>query len=728
MRTEQPCAQYVDAFSIRSVARPSARSSVGRRRYRNLPIGRRQAKYVQRKHRTGAKWGFRRNQISIASRNHRGSTSTCSDVNSEESEECYSESGSKMSTETESTQRSVTHYDNSGQENPTCSRASGRNGRKRTRPVQDDFDESAQPKRYNTGRPNDGSDQSYNSNSGDDSRFSQDCQLAGVHRFPGGPGPGVSIGTGIYDGQRENNLLEEHFSYLAGECQQNEGRPKLPAFSEITKIDCVRHLANVCRTGTLVSDILYPRSGPEGYAKIIHSFRIAHSTASRFCRTDRDTPDALWALHCKPGFQHIHIVHGCSAGTRGCRDWISKTIRECKSQELVYGHFRRYYGSSAEKDFMAFSQYVCEGAGRGGCVLYTRRGQFCLYDRPQDLFDVSNSGLGAPEHVEERGFQIEDFLQQGIGAPSSSRKSKNGDRKIIKGEARRSQYSIIKEIEEKLLNIGAVPIDSALHSKYWLTDELFGGMDINSIQVKNAIRLIHSKFMDMTGLDYLRHYNSENINPVFSASSRDTYDKKYYPWITSAKIILSTLLFQFNNNKAELWDFLSFFVRWFNRETNKVNTLIIVGEPSAGKNYIFDSFKSWVISYGTITELSRGNRFGLQDCVQKRVIIWNEFMLDPAFEEQLLDIMGGTDTKVPIKHHPSALITHTPVLLMGNFDSIPSEQRFNLRCRRFRRWRKYDYLDSLTKKPDPLAWSLIFNRVLGRPLNYDDACLDEYFL
>lgn len=215
--------------------------------------------------------------------------------------------------------------------------------------------------------------------------------------------------------------------------------------------------------------------------------------------------------------------------------------------------------------------------------------------------------------------------------------------------------------------------------------------------------------MNYTLYDFLKFYSGDN-EPLFLASSKDSYDNMYYGACESADYILELLLLHCNNDNRELFNLLKFITNWFNKATLKFNTLIVIGEPNAGKNWIFDSLKCFALSFGTITDLNKSNRFGLQDCVAKRIAVWDEATLDPYFEEQLLAILGGNVTKVPVKHKPAALLPRIPVLITANHDTIPHTTRFNARCVRTRFWRTQpNFFKDKTKLPSPLAWVYIFN-------------------
>lgn len=99
------------------------------------------------------------------------------------------------------------------------------------------------------------------------------------------------------------------------------------------------------------------------------------------------------------------------------------------------------------------------------------------------------------------------------------------------------------------------------------------------------------------------------------------------------------LLFEFES-VAEVKKFLLCFYHFSNKTlaNGKINTIFIWGQSNSGKNFFFDSCCELFINYGKMTNPSRQNNFSWIEAQNRRVIIWNEAKLDPAFEEDVLTI------------------------------------------------------------------------------------------
>lgn len=699
-----------------------ARSEPRRKRHRSWKAAT-YAHYKRRRvGRQGIKWGRRSIYEALTKKENRG-IKRKSEV----------EDGNNETTENRNKKKkcdSVEDFSDEGQENASTESGGTDNSRSFGTRGTDNSD-NALSENFNDGSSIDGEHQSSNQRYGESFGFGVCPGMGGMDRLSGYTGQGRITRTDSGERTSENKILEE-YCHVLEDCLRDSGRnrSRFKIVSQVEKLDYSRLFGERGNEEKyiMVSDVLYTVGNVNKTTEFIEELFNNYETTVKSTRNDRDFASLIVGLHLKGEYTHWHFMHLCGATGRGCRDWIQQCIRRSKQREYVQGHFRKYFRWCAKEDVLAFAKYICEDVPRRRSFILSSIGlesTFCGY---QNVQPEGSGRFRVYQHVEISNVPGKDIIPDRRRSGPSNEELTRCNRSITKGTIRRANHSLLKEIEEKLLEIGAEPIDQGMRTVYWLENELFGSLDRNSILVKNALTLIETKFSDFSIIDYMELYNSGKYNPIFNSRTRENYSKIYYPCITSAKIILETLLYQCNNDKTELNAFLNFLVKWFNKETRNKNTLVIVGEPSAGKNYIFDSLKSWTQSCGVVTDLSKSSKFGLQDAINKRIAIWNEAVLDPAFEEKILDFLGGTETKVDVKFHPSTVLKRVPVLIMANYDTIPKTPRFESRCQRVRRWKYFPYLETLDKLIDPLSWNYVFNLILNRPFDWPDTCLRHYFM
>lgn len=104
---------------------------------------------------------------------------------------------------------------------------------------------------------------------------------------------------------------------------------------------------------------------------------------------------------------------------------------------------------------------------------------------------------------------------------------------------------------------------------------------------------------------------------------------------------------------------------------------------------------------------SRCNNFSFMGMENRRINIWNEAVLDPAFEETILDIMQGKDKSISVKFKSNSLVSKTPLTVLSNFDVFPNTIRFNSRYLKYI-WKPCILLKKyVSKVPLPKVYGLL---------------------
>ena len=81
-----------------------------------------------------------------------------------------------------------------------------------------------------------------------------------------------------------------------------------------------------------------------------------------------------------------------------------------------------------------------------------------------------------------------------------------------------------------------------------------------------------------------------------------------------------------------------------------MNTLYVVSQRNAGKNYFFDMVSAALINFGQIGNFNKFVSFPLQKAVNKRVLLRNEPNYEPSAIEILKMLFGGDTCNVKVKY------------------------------------------------------------------------------
>lgn len=126
--------------------------------------------------------------------------------------------------------------------------------------------------------------------------------------------------------------------------------------------------------------------------------------------------------------------------------------------------------------------------------------------------------------------------------------------------------------------------------------------------------------------------------------------------------------------------FLSDVVDVVDQRVPKKNTIDVWGPPSSGKTWFFNMVTDFCVNVGYMLNLTREtNRFALENCVNRKLIIWNEPQVAESFYERLKTILGGDRTYTEIKGRRGAHILRTGVIITCNARVYPDDEAIDLR-------------------------------------------------
>lgn len=187
--------------------------------------------------------------------------------------------------------------------------------------------------------------------------------------------------------------------------------------------------------------------------------------------------------------------------------------------------------------------------------------------------------------------------------------------------------------------------------------------------------------------------------------------KVYYPLDESTEILDDLLHFQFDDDIDRITRFLQDLVNvmdWQPEENPhsniKCNTFLVYSEPSAGKNFFFDTLFTLCLNLGQLGTANKSNNFAFQDAANRRVILWNEPNYESSCTDYLKTLFEGGDTKVRVKMLGDTHIKRTPIIILtNNYVNFMSDIAFTDRIVQYK-WKAAPMLKNLKLKPYPLSF------------------------
>lgn len=405
-------------------------------------------------------------------------------------------------------------------------------------------------------------------------------------------------------------------------------------------------------------------------------------------------------FHPSESLPHLHVVHDCRWSQSRCRcAWAAKLTRMANSKIRA-----SKYNNLSDEDLVRIAEYVLAGARRE--ILVEIGGeQWTIYYQGGTLPVGQGEGQGCGGLVEE---QRDEGLRD--GARTSSGDGDNGattstaettTRKSTGRGSRMRSLKVLNILDKYVIS----PPDNVIMTDVYVEDLELLVYRHNTPFIGNSINLVKRKINKLS-LKELVFYQRDRII-YYEHMDFDSCCKYYLNIDDSILACLRLLLFQFEDILV-VKSFLKTLSQFINKSlpNPKVNTLFIKGPPNAGKNFFFDSVCCLCINYGKIENPSRSNSFPFMNGVNRRVNKWNEATIDPAFYENVLDLMQGNVIYANVKYEPYTPISKTPLIVLGNKDVFPNEERFSCRHIRFE-WRACELLKEYNQKPHPLAIGLL---------------------
>lgn len=193
--------------------------------------------------------------------------------------------------------------------------------------------------------------------------------------------------------------------------------------------------------------------------------------------------------------------------------------------------------------------------------------------------------------------------------------------------------------------------------------------------------LLHRRPYDETE-DFFLHpqYNSV-IGTIFNVVSGQLAYEPFKPFIHHKKLKEEKGSLR---NKGKVYNFLNEVQGWenekiksfakvicqvLNRRSGKKNTLWLQGVSNAGKSQLINSLLQSYFpnTIGTPNNSVR-TTFTFNDCMYKRVILWEEPNITVDNIEDTKIILGGQDCRIDAKYQSSAVLQSTPFIITSNKD------------------------------------------------------------
>ena len=265
---------------------------------------------------------------------------------------------------------------------------------------------------------------------------------------------------------------------------------------------------------------------------------------------------------------------------------------------------------------------------------------------------------------------------------------------------------IIDSILELLKHVIVTPPRKIMCTLEWEDNAELHNLPENDRDVTKAFQRWGLKTRRMTTKDFIEFYDSVAPNAKFLFQDLKNTGSMYWSVEDSTEHCISFLNFHTHNNSKE---FVKNLLDVLDSRIPKKNTFDVLSSPNCGKTWFFDMICDFYLNVGHVKNFNKYSQFPLQDCRERRVILWNEPNCHPEALDTLKTLFGGDRCAANIKCKDDDVINRTPLIVTGNSRIFPDNVAMNERrfCYNFDYWSELKEIGKL--KLHPLCWKHVLN-------------------
>lgn len=423
-----------------------------------------------------------------------------------------------------------------------------------------------------------------------------------------------------------------------------------------------------------------------------------------------------FTAHRAEGWNHIHVAHDCTYTNSSCRcAWIQPfrqkglpgtgkpyiggrskgdlrviTGDECKQQDSTFlSNLLQYYVGHGKESGSVFI---------GGVIRRIPSG--CAADPSQPVEAIGEEGFvaGCADARTDLDFTLrpdELYLRKDDAAEGGAdqvRRRGNEDPvdKSSRKGAKRFRYGFSELIVDDVLALLdtyiCCPPENIVNHPVWLDHPNLCNYTPAEKEVQRGFDRYLSKINRKTISD-LESYHNERTRTVLyeNKNNKDGNIVGLYNREESCYYACMFLRSVFPAETEEetfkkVQDFLGNVVDVVDQRVPKKNAIDVWGPPSCGKTWFFNMVTDYCMNVGYMLNLTREtHRFALENCLNRKLIMWNEPQVAEGFQERLKTILGGDRTFTEVKGRRGGTILRTGVIITCNARVYPDDEAINAR-------------------------------------------------
>lgn len=251
-----------------------------------------------------------------------------------------------------------------------------------------------------------------------------------------------------------------------------------------------------------------------------------------------------------------------------------------------------------------------------------------------------------------------------------------------------------------------VPLTGACETKQWMDNPELSLYDHSDPDYKRAVGAVQREISLWTFMQFCSFYDTHD-----KMQWAGKHPNHYMPLEESVKYIEDLLEHQSRNEPIK--NFIQVVYNICEKVEPKKNSLFILGPPNCGKTWFAEMLAGYYCNTGEVGNFNKNTSFPLNDCPNRRLLIWNE----PNVEKDAMDtvkmLTAGDPCPANIKYQSGVVIHRTPLIFTSNKQIFPMTEVWTSRIH-FVQWRQAPFLKEAPGYPHPRCWDhLVLKYVLN---------------
>lgn len=248
---------------------------------------------------------------------------------------------------------------------------------------------------------------------------------------------------------------------------------------------------------------------------------------------------------------------------------------------------------------------------------------------------------------------------------------------------------------EQILKLCVVPFENSCNNQMWIADKYLRFYDSSDPDFKRACSTVRRTTAFLTLDELIRFHSDNSRHGIFYATHDDYYldEDDSFQWVNKL------LIHQYGENGVK--DFLNRLLDITEKRIPKKNTMFILGRANCGKTWFINMIAAFYINVGNVKNYVRGQNFPFNDCVNRRLLIWNEPSVMLSAMDTLKQLTEGDHISVAVKYHGDTVLQRTPIIFTSNHQIFKSDQPVWTSRIYFEEWKIAPMLKDCKKYPHP---------------------------